>query len=507
MSFDISRLTSIQLEQYLHMQAIVDRQEDAAEKVILFRDYYDGVHPVLLTKRQKEFLSGLVDEDQVNFSHNLVRSVIDTLRERLAVTGIAVENEAANEGDDAQVSMAMWDWWQASRMDAQQIRHYRRALRDGYSYVMVSPGADGTPVLSIHKRDAGTSDPGVMLHRDPEDENQVLFASRYFYTFDPLKPGSTGIERKTVYLPGEIRKYIRDVSSLATAGWKAYMDDGDTSWPIPWVDSRGQPLGVAVIEFENPGGSEIDQILGLQNGLNKSWLDLIAAADTSGFPLIAFEYAPDNTAFDSSQDDADSEGADEVRLSPGRLLEIHGGTAKRIESANLQPMIDVIWTFVQAISGVSRTPAYYLKPVGGGDVPSGEALKQLESGLVRRAEERQLIFGQAWRDVFALAYRVNQTFGKTLPDVPEMDIDVTWQDANVRNEPAEVTTAEGHKRLGVPDEILWRRLGYTPEQIQGFKDLQMSNRTADIAAVTAALRVTGTPAQNGNGQVVTEVTA
>ncbi|MFK5173493.1 hypothetical protein ACI3QN_13350, partial [Propionibacterium freudenreichii] len=59
------------------------------------------------------------------------------------------------------------------------------------------------PRLSLHEVDDGTT--GVNLHRNPEDENQVLFASRYFYTFNPLKSGVTGIQRKTVYLPGEIR--------------------------------------------------------------------------------------------------------------------------------------------------------------------------------------------------------------------------------------------------------------------------------------------------------------
>ena len=140
---------------------------------------------------------------------------------------------------------------------------------------------------------------------------------------------------------------------------------------------------------------------------------------------------------------------------------------------------------------------------------------------MRRAEERQLLFGQAWEDVFALAYRVNQTFGPALPDIQDISVDVTWQDANVRNELAEVQTAEGHKRLGGPDESLWRRLGYTPEDISHFKDVTLGNRTADIAAVTAALRVNQTRTQaqpaaqpdsvtvpaNGDVTDVTEVTA
>ena len=39
---------------------------------------------------------------------------------------------------------------------------------------------------------------------------------------------------------------------------------GDAAWPLPWVDAKGAPLGIPVIEFANPPGSEIDQIIGLQ---------------------------------------------------------------------------------------------------------------------------------------------------------------------------------------------------------------------------------------------------
>lgn len=488
---DITKLSPADLERFIHMQAIVDRQDAAAAKIRAYRAYYDGEHPVLLTKRQKEFLGGLTDNAEFTFAHNIIRSVIDTLRERLSISSVTCSNEAPADGGEATglVSEAFWDWWIQSRMDSQQIRLYRRALRDGFAYVIVAPDEDGKPAFTIHKVDAGPQDPGVCLHRDPEDESRVLFATRYFYNFDPLTPGKTGIERKTVYLPGEIRKYIRDSDRLGT--WKPYKEPGDAGWPIPWVDSRGEPLGVTVIEFANPGGSEIDQIIGLQNGLNKAWLDLIAAADMSGFPIPFVAYNDTGTPFDSSESDADDQGKDEVRLSPGRLLEVHDGTVGRLDAANLAPMIEVLWTFVQAMSGVSRTPAYYLRPVGGGEVPSGEALKQLESGLVRRAQERQLIFGQAWEEVFEIAYRINQTYGKSLPDVDELDVDLTWEDANVRNEQVIAQTATAHKALEVPNPVVWEMLGYSPTDIARWETMKAAEDAAKIAQVTAAVMQAG----------------
>ena len=499
MAMAIDKLTPVQQDRLFHLDSLRQEQEEAAARVRALRGMYDGAFPVMLTQRQTEYLGPLLDQPDFGFAHNLVRSVIDTLRERLSVTGIAVEGAAdADPGTpEATVSAALWEWWTKARLDSEQIRLYRRSLRDGLAYIMVDFDQEtARPRFTQHHVDAGWTDPGILLHRDPSDANKVLYATRYFTTFDPLTPGATGKRRKTVYLPDQIRKYSEERD-----GWQPVMDPGDASWPLPWVDRRGDPLGIPVVEFANPGGSEVAQIIGLQNALNKAWLDLLAAADTSGFPLIAIEYEEAALAV-APPDDEDATDSS-IRLSPGRAIEVDRARVHRLEAANLDQMIGVIRYIVQAISGVSRTPAYYLEPVGGSNVPSGEALKQLESGLVRRAEERQLVFGQAWEDVFALAYRINGAFGPSLPEMVDMSIRVEWQDANVRNELAEAQVAEAHQRLGVPQAELWRRMGYTPEQIEGFKASQRADDAAKVAAVTAALRVDQMRPAAQNGKNIT----
>lgn len=487
MSIDISKLNSEQLERFLHIQSIIDRQESAARRVVAYGDYYAGRHPILLTDRQREYIGDLLSEEEFTFAHNVVRTVIDTVRERLEVTGFTVNGSGAgDEISEGQIAAFLWQWWKANRMDAEQIRVHRRGLRDGYSYVMVSFDSEkGRPDFSLHKVWNGTS--GVTFHRDPGNLKHILFANRYFYTYDPLTPGKTGKLRKTTYLPGEIRKYIQNGSAINQ--WSPILDDGDPSWPLPWRDRAGQPLGIALVEFQNPGGSEIEQIIGLQNGLNKSWLDLMAAADASGFPIIAVEYNEAGVAIES---DDDLEGTDELRVGPGRLLEVDAATIHRIEGADLSQLIETIWTLTAAISGVSRTPQYHLRPLGGSDIPSGEALKMLESGLVKRAEERQLVFGQAWEDVCALAYRVAQTFGNVPTLADKLIIDVQWADANVRNEAVEIGVAEGLQRLEVPKEIVWQRAGLTPEQIAKAKEQARSDRVADVAAMAGAIQLQAT---------------
>lgn len=487
----IDKLTPAQLERFVHLQAIVDRQQAQAAKVRAFRNYYVGDHPILLSTRQQEYLGDLLGDNEFPFVHNVAKSIVDTLRERLSVTGFTVNGQAATVADDAGPSPdtrqagLLWDWWTDNRMDGQQIRLYRRAIRDGRSYVMVDyDSVTERPRLTLHKLDDGTS--GVLLHRDPGMPDKVLYATRYWYTFDPLEPGATGKLRKTVYLPDQIRKYVQGPRD---GSWESIQDDGDPGWPIPWVDGQGEPMGVAVIEFENPGGSEIEQILGLQNGLNKSWVDLMAAADAHGFPILAAEYPEALGVLAEQEDDADLEDADEFRVGPGRVLELFGGQMKRIEAGDLGQLIETIWTLTAAISGVSRTPQYYLRPVGGSDVPSGEALKQLESGLIQRAKERQILFGQAWSDVMVLALRVAATFGPLASFREPPVVAPVWADPNVRNEALAAQTAEAHDRLGVPRPAVWQLLGYTPEEVAEFREQARTDRTADVAALASRLNL------------------
>ena len=511
---DISRLSPAELDRFLHMQGIVDRQNERHAELKALRNYYYGQQPVLLTTRQQEFLGPLISGAEFTFAHNLVRSVVDTLRERLNVIGFTVNGESADDGSatlttgldeeaptpEAQLAGLLWSWWNSSRMDSGQIRLHRRTLRDGKSYAIVDFDSEtGKPRINLHKADDGTT--GVTFHRDPTDANKVLFACRYFYTYSPLEPGKTGMQRKTVYLPHEIRKYI----VRGSGQWEPYTDE-DGVWPLSWRDASGEPLGVPVFEFENPGGSEMAQIIGLQNAVNKSWLDVIAGADASGFPMLVAEYPPEMGIPPENEDD-NIAGADENRIGPGRMFEI-AGTLKRLEAANLNPMLDVVWSLVAAVAGVSNTPQYRLKPIGASENVSGETLKMLDSGIVKRAEERQLIYGQSWADVMGMMVKVARTFGnEDVPELENMDIGTMWMSAEVRNEKSDAETAQMHKALNVPEEALWIKLGYTPEQIGAFQQQRRQERATEIASIAESLRTSQqrqaqtqpTQFTNGNG--------
>ena len=241
---DIFRLTPAELEQFIHMQRVVERQDAEAQKTRALRDYYDGEHPTLLTARQQEYLGPLVAPDAFPFAYNLMRPVADTLAERLSVTGFVVNGATADddEGPDADMARLLWAWWKANRLDLIEQRIYAHALVDGKTFTMVDYDAtEGRPRIVEHRLDDGER--GVRLLRDDADPNRVLFATRYFWDADPLRPTRT-FERKTVYLATEIRKYRRSGAGVSVGGWAQMRDEGDPAWPLPWVNAAGQPLEI-----------------------------------------------------------------------------------------------------------------------------------------------------------------------------------------------------------------------------------------------------------------------
>lgn len=501
--FALDKLTPAQLDRYIYVQGLVERQQDAAARVKARRAYYSGEHPTMLTTRQQEYLGPLVDDAEFTFAHNLIRPAIDTQCERLSVTGFTVNgagmDDSGGETDTtgADVARALWVRWKQWRADLLEQDAYLRAKRDGLTYLLVDfDAAAQRSRLIVHDVDDGQS--GIVLHRNPENQSEILYATRYWWTFDPLRLSGTaegtGIERKTVYLPGEVRKYKRAGAGL----WQPVMDEGDPAWPLPWRDVRGAPLGVPVIEFANPGGAEADPLIGPQNLLNKSWLDLAAAADANGFSLIAIEYQGQG-AFSGAQSDDDLTGSDELQIAPGRAIEVSNATVKRLEAANLAPMLEVIWAVTATIAGLARVPQYYLRPVGGGDVPSGESLKQLESGLVAKAKKCQRVWGQAWEDALHLASRVEDAYGAgpLIPD--DATLEVQWADPHTRNDLAQAQMAQIHSALGVPNEQVWQQLGYSPEQIAEFQAAANAAKAAQVAGIAAALRTTQTQQANRQG--------
>lgn len=460
-------------------------EEDAAQQqwVRTLRDYASGEHPTYLTDRQQNFVGLKAKNTSHLFAHNLCSLVIAVVVERLAVTGFAAKS--ATEGVESQLALSAAVWWELNRADALQDDLYEAACRDGEAYVIVDwPKDEAYPRWTVNDRFDGTS--GVEIHYDPED-GVALFASKRWQTYDVLDPSNTGRARVTLYFPDRVERYIEwhkgDVAAdpddveLQKIGWRKYIDDGQ-EWPAPWVAQDGNPLGIAAIPFKNPGGAEIDDIVSLQDILNKTDLDLVAGADAAGFRLLYL------SGVDAELDSDGEEKA--IEISPAQAIRITNpqGRLGAIEPADLTRMIATCEYWVRVISFLSRTPLYLLQKEGAVP-PSGESLKMQETGLIDKCARKHKVLGNAWEDVIYLSQRLAGAYGGLA--LADERLEAEWQPVQTRFEKEKWEVAKAKQDAGIPEAQTWIDAGYTAEEVEKMKQMKEEERAAGVASFGAAM--------------------
>lgn len=421
-------------------------EQGVQDMVVLARHYYDGNHVVYLTDRQEAWLK--LHGKSVRFTVNHCPVVVDAVVERLKVTGFKHGN-AVND--------LIWEWWQANRMDAVQTEAHRYAVRDAEAFILTNwDDTLGRPVFTLHPRftdtDRGGDGYGMWIEYPNNDylAQPIKACKQWRETVDDGH-GKRTLSYRTDYYPDRVEKFVFDHGR-----WDIASD------VAPWLDPQGQPLGIPVAHLRNPGiKSELRDVIPLQDALNKDWLDILGAADATGFRMLAFFGWIPTT--DGQEPKAD--GSNLLQVAPGQMF----GTPKApneaavqsIEAASAQPLLDIEDRIVIRIASVSSTPLSRF--ISSRQVAAEGTLQQEEGPLLSKVEERQTLFGNAWEDTMKMALKLSSMFGGQA--LPDGEIDTVWAPAAVRNEAAEIQIAEGKKRLGVPTDEILQEIGYTPQQI------------------------------------------
>lgn len=444
-------------------------EEEAAKQqnYTQYREYYDGDHDTQLSPRMRQYLQ---IKNSQEFNANYCPIVVDAVAERLIVTGF----DAGEQGE------IFWEWWNANRMDGQQRIVHTGAGRDGDTYAIVSWSEDeNRPVITPELAFDGHE--GVKVHYSHEQRDKIEFATKKWRVEIGKEAGY--VRRLNVYHPNRIEKYI-SYGNLHEGNWRPHIEEGEDDYIQWWTDNgleSGNPLGVAVKHFKandrgyNYGKSDLHDIIPIQNALNKSVIDLLAAADTTAFRMyVMIGDDPRNLTF--------APGMVVYSLKPPGGPE--GASFNAISGEDLAPLIAIKDTFVTEIARISRTPLSYFQ--ASGQVSAEGTLKQQESGLVSKVQDRQVGYGNTWEDIIKLARRLNNVFG-TGPKLDEAEpVSTMWADAELRNELDHVN-AIGVKveKLKIPLETAWQEAGYNPDEIVAMME------TAEYKALLAASLATG----------------
>jgi len=471
---------AISVENITFLRWLFEQEAVEQDNVSLYREYYDGDHNVKLSERQEEYIQGV----DGRFCLNMCPVVVNSMTDRLVVSGFSVSAPPSTQGDEAarpegEEPETAWaetinEWWTDNRGDGLQRKIHKAAARDGNSYAIVSWDEEkGRPRFEWQPRFVAyggnpNNGRGVKVHYEP-DGVTILCASKRWVEVDRVTLNQ--VRRLNLYFADRIEKYYADTRS-GDAGyegnWQEWMDEGDAAWPLPWRDAKGQPLGVPIAHFKNAdagyaeGDSELVSVIPLQDVLNKILVDMTADADYSAFRILTQSGGkrPDGNAF------------------PGMIMhnpdkEVKFGV---IDGSGSDQFITAIDAVVKYIADVTRTPQYMFFQTG--QMPSGEALKTAESGLMAKVQDRQVGYGNAYEDMMTIAVRLANTFGGGV-DIPDgAIINTVWDETATvtledRRDKADFLLGAGFERESL------RVYGYDDVEIERLETERQESRESE----------------------------
>jgi hypothetical protein len=403
--------------------------QDARARI--YRDYYDSQDSPL-SYAQKKFAEIFGDLFK-GWRDNFAPLIVDSISERLTIQGFRMGPEKEADKEALQI-------WQRSFLDADSNAAHIDALVQGQSFLLVwsDDGEGEMPVIT------------------PESASEVTVQ---------YKAGS----RREI--EAGYREFFDDWGNIHSNLWwdgNVYTSvKGSNDWSDP--EETDNPLGVVPIvpltnrkRLRSDPFSELTGILPIQNAINKVSADAIVASEFAAFPqrvitgLEAFE-------------DTDEERKAMLQAYFDRILTFDGEGVRfgQFDAADLGNYVKLIDMLVQHMASQSRVPFHYFL-LNGGQAPSGESITAAEAGLVAKARERMLHFGESWETAMRLAFKV---MGDARAKA--WDAEVIWADPEHRSKAALIDALGKEKELlDVPKKQLWEDAGYSPQQIALFVEMK-----------------------------------
>lgn len=367
---------------------------------------------------------------------NIPGLAVSSLAERLRITGF--------RGVD------VWPDWLANDLDQTSTVLHREALTFGDAYVIAWARPDGSPLVTVE------SPQQVAAIRDPATREITSAVKRWQTKTDT---------HAIVYLPDRIEHWRAKTTGAASSAFEL-------------VETLDNPLGVVpVVGFCNQtrilgcGRSEIDDLVPLVDGLNKTLADLAVAQEYTARPRrwatgIDLIEVPKLNADDTPVLDDDGNPV-MVTVNPipegyrTMWSEKDGTKFGQLPGADLKGFETSVHIWLQNIMAVSALPAHMVG-VTTENPSSSEAIRASESALTARAEQRQAVFGRSWEQVARLMVAIRDSV-----PVESVNVKVQWRSAASTSVAAETDAVTKLVQSGMLSKSGGlRRLGFSEDEIQ-----------------------------------------
>ncbi|MBV9215920.1 MAG: phage portal protein [Acidobacteria bacterium] len=463
--------------------------------------YYDGQHDLRFASDQFENTFGALFRE---FALNLCPVVCDAVRDKLRIVAFGVDGvspksqvqgprSASGHPDEkmhasratplkdavARTPVVRSDTrqiWQSNRGALLAGDIHKEALKTGDAYALVWPDENGVPRIYPNRARS------VAVVYDDERPGEIVRAAKVWR--DAAKH-----VRLNMYYADRIERYIsRNTAELTypdAGGFEpltrrnagslpAYSSDNTQAGSLRSDDVIPNPYGrVPVFHFANnadlgaPGRSELADAIPIQDGLNKSVLDMLVAMEFSAFRqrwVAGIEIKYDDAGKPIPPFKA---GVDHLWIA-----EDSSARFGDLDAAELDQFLKVKDSFRVDIASVTGTPLHYFLQNTQG-FPSGESLKRAESRFIAKVRDRQESFGQVWAEVMEFALRIQ--------GIPDVGLITEWEDPAPASERELLENLILKKQLGLTSEKALIEAGYGAEDV---KNILATENTEDTEKYT-----------------------
>ena len=454
-------------------------------RVAKFRKYEEGDHDACITVQMRSMLRLDKDDDakMTDFSINYMPIVIDKMASRLRVSEITTDDET----QDAYISELL----EFNNWDSIQNVYFRGAIRDGDSFAMVSPDPENRKWSTESAYDGFSGI--VAIYSNSQD--YPLWACKIWGEADnsDISEDNTSATTKMhlkVYQPKKITNWTGSVGGQEVL-------EGDKEKDAWLLDK------IPIVHFANLvdnytryGKSELRKAIPLQDVGNRTLHSMVMASELSAFKVyysIGLE-------------------VDKAGITPGAIINlviaddngkvITSMTSEQIEflkavrvgefnETDISQYTNQLSEIVKHISQVTQTPIYGVTADGN---LSGEALKQLEIGLIGKIKRFQNENTVAVKQLIELTAEVQSAYDTGVGQPPKLEgISVNWASPEILDTSAAILSlmSMAEKKPGLWDDDFYRQrigalLGMTQSQITAEGEKAKNTQSQRLDELTGA---------------------
>ena len=456
----LSSSTPIVTVNMSYIDALVNAIKEDDAIVALARKYHNGDQDTYMDARVQEFLDLHPNR---KFCLNICRTITLAVKDELSVSGFNTTEEADAKGIKTQAKWA-WDLWAACHMDAVQAEVHESALSDRETFVIVDWDYKLLRPKFVHNYrytslDDGGDGQGCWMIYENDDVNQPprCAVKQWTQTIYDDAGAATVFTRRTLYYADHIEKW-----SNQSGSWEHYVDPNPDPnippepWPIPWVGKDGLPMEIPVIHFRNVGMMpEAWDAIPIQDTVNKTLVDILASNDLTAFQMLAaLGWYPTTDG-----EPPKSDGSNLLKVGAGQFIGTRdpNGKLQVIPGNDPTPLVNTLQSLILWAAQVTGTPA--TRFITTKLVASAETLKEQNTQLKKKAQDRRVLFGDSWEACMSMARKIWNLLGA------EGELDELIQFITIWTNNQTLEELKAKKDLGIPEEILWAEAGYTSEQI------------------------------------------